>query len=423
MGMLSLLAVITYLDRVCISVAGPRMQDQLHIGPAAWGWVTSVFLLSYGVFEIPSGALGDRIGPRKVLTRIVLWWSAFTSLTGAVSNFYVLLATRFCFGAGEAGAFPNASTVIARWMPALKRGRACGTIMLSSQLGGAIAPLLVVPIQAHYGWRASFFCFGVLGLIWAAVWYAWFRDSPAEKPEVSQAERDEIGPAAPRMHHHVEWGIPLRSGNLWLLMALTGCYCYPLYFFQSWLPTYMVKGRGYAESDLWLSALPFVVGACGNGLGGVASDALVRRFGLKAGRRIAGITGLGSAAVFMAAAILTGSRGAALVFLSLVYGGITFQQTSVFAVCLDIGRRRAGTVTGFMNTAAQAGGWVSTVSFGYLVERLGSYDLPLIPMVALLAVGALLWLRFDPARQLFVGSEAGTEVPVAGAVSPAPAES
>lgn len=230
MGLLSLLSIVTYLDRVCIAVAGPRMQDQLHIGPAAWGWVTGVFFLSYGAFEIPSGSLGDRIGARKVLTRIVLWWSAFTSLTGAVSNFYVLLLTRFCFGAGEAGAFPNGSTVIARWIPAVKRGRACGVFNLSSQLGGALAPLLVVPIQAHYGWRASFFCFGFLGLIWAALWYSRFRDSPTEKAGVSQAEKDEIGPAAPGAHQYMEWGVPLRSGNLWRLMALTACYCYPLFF-------------------------------------------------------------------------------------------------------------------------------------------------------------------------------------------------
>lgn len=423
MGLLSLLAVITYLDRVCISVAGPRMQDQLHIGPAAWGWVTSVFFLSYGAFEIPSGVLGDRIGARKVLTRIVLWWSAFTSLTGAVSNFYVLLLTRFCFGVGEAGVFPNASTVISRWIPPATRGRAFGVFNLSSQLGGMIAPLLVVPIQARYGWRASFFCFGFLGVIWAAVWYAWFRDFPSEKSAVKQAERVEISLWVPRPHRGTEWGVPLRSGNLWILMTLTACYACPYFFFQNWLPTYLVKGRGYTEKDLWLSALPFVVGACGNLLGGVASDGLVRKLGLEAGRRTAGVIGLGSAALFMTAAILVTGRGAAVVFLSLVYGGITFQQPSVFAACLDIGRRSAGTVTGFMNTAAQAGGWVSTVSFGYLVERLGSYSLPLIPMVVLLATGALLWLRFDPGRQLFVEQRASTDVPIVGAVAPAPAES
>jgi MFS transporter, ACS family, glucarate transporter len=401
MGLLSLLSVITYLDRVCISVAGPRMQDELHISPSSWGWVTSVFFISYGAFEIPSGALGDRIGARRVLTRIVLWWSAFTALTGAVSNYYALLLVRFCFGAGEAGAFPNASTVIARWIPAEKRGRAWGVFNLSSQMGGAAAPLLVVPFQVRYGWRTSFFVFGSVGLIWAAIWYARFRDSPAEEPGMTQAERDEIGPLLPRVSHSVDWSLLLRSRNLWMLMALTCCFACTYFFFQSWFPTYLVKGLGFQEKDLWLSALPFAIGICGNWLGGTVGDVLVRRFGLTAGRRIAGIAGLGGGAVFMAAAILANSRMATVIFLSLVYFAITFHQISAFSSCLDIGRRRAGTVTGFVNTAAQVGGWTSSISFGYLVERLGSYNLPLIPLVVLLATGALLWLRFDPTQELF----------------------
>ncbi len=156
LGLLCLLMVITYLDRVCISVAGPRMQEALNIGPLGWGWVTGVFTLAYAIFEIPSGALGDRIGPRRVLTRIVLWWSGFTSLTGLVTGYYPLLLTRFFFGMGEAGAFPNASIAVARWFPVHERGRAFGFALTASQLGGAIAPLLVVPIQVHYGWRATY---------------------------------------------------------------------------------------------------------------------------------------------------------------------------------------------------------------------------------------------------------------------------
>src|SRR4029453_4378503 len=187
LGLLSLLSVITYLDRVCIAVAGPRMQDSLHISPQAWGWVTGVFFLSYGMFEIPTGALGDRIGPRRVLTRIVLWWSAFTTLTGTVSTYGLLLIVRFCFGMGEAGAYPNAATVIARWIPPDRRARAGGIVWLTAQIGAAGAPLLVVPIQSRYGWRASFFVFGILGVVWAAVWSWWFRDWPREMPGVTPA--------------------------------------------------------------------------------------------------------------------------------------------------------------------------------------------------------------------------------------------
>jgi MFS family permease len=171
LGMLILLFAITYLDRVSISVAGPRMQQDLNIDPVGWGWVTGVFALSYCLFEIPTGALGDRIGARRVLTRIVLWWSAFTSLTGTMSNYYLLLFTRFCFGAGEAGAFPNSAVVVSRWFPRTQRASISGITLMASQIGGAVAPLLVVPIQMRYGWRASFYVFGVLGVIWATVWY------------------------------------------------------------------------------------------------------------------------------------------------------------------------------------------------------------------------------------------------------------
>src|SRR6516162_7585638 len=153
--LLFLLAVVTYLDRVCISVAGPRIQEYLHFGPQQWGWVVGAFALAYAVFEIPGGWMADRFGPRLTLTRIVLWWSAFTALTGTVSSFPGLLMTRFFFGAGEAGAFPNAAASIASWFPLGERGRAFGLLSMAMQTGGALSPLLVVPIQMRYSWRTS----------------------------------------------------------------------------------------------------------------------------------------------------------------------------------------------------------------------------------------------------------------------------
>jgi len=400
LGLLSLLMVITYLDRVCISVAGPRMQEALHIGPVAWGWVTGVFTISYATFEIPTGALGDRIGPRRVLTRVVLWWSAFTTLTGAMTSYYPLLLTRFCFGVGEAGAMPNASIAVARWFPMHERGRAFGIALMASQLGGASAPLLVVPIQGHFGWRASFFVFGVLGVAWSVLWYRWFRDSPAEKPGVSQAEVEETRGLIRKAPHSLPWGVALRSGNLWMVLGVAACYMYTMYFFQSWFHTYLVKARGYSEDDLLLSSLPFLVGACANCCGGFASQMLVRRLGLKWGRRSIGLVGLGSAALFTVAAMLTHQWLLALIFLSLIYGGITFQQPMLFAVCLDIGGEYAGAVAGAANTAAQIASFLSSVAFGYLVDRFGSYDVPFIPMAALLLIGVALWFKVDPTEAL-----------------------
>jgi MFS transporter, ACS family, glucarate transporter len=398
LGMLSLLAVITYLDRVCIAVAGPRMQDELHISPEAWGWVTSVFSLSYSAFEIPTGALGDRVGPRLVLTRIVAWWSAFTALTGAVSNYYVLLLVRFCFGAGEAGAYPNASAVIGRWIPIAKRTRAWGIVWMTSQVGAALSPLLVVPIQVRYGWRAPFFVFGLLGIGWSLAWYVWFRDSPHEKDGVSAAELREIGSTPGLQRHGMPWATALRIPALWRIAAIGVCYVYALGFFQSWLQTYLVRGRGFTEAALVLSSLTYVVGATANGLAG---DWMVKRHGLRNGRRWLGVAGLSAAALLLTAAILAPSGNLALVFLSCAYGGILFQQPSLCALCLDVGRRNAGAVFGFMNTAANAASALSAVVFGYLVGYFGNYNAPFLPMVALLALGALLWLQVDPTRELF----------------------
>jgi ACS family glucarate transporter-like MFS transporter len=407
LGLLSLLLVITYLDRVCISVAGPRIQEALHIGPAAWGWVTGVFTLSYAAFEIPSGALGDRIGARRVLTRIVLWWSAFTSLTGLVTGYYPLLLTRFLFGMGEAGAYPNAAVVVARWFPVQERGRAFGITLMAAQLGGAFAPLLVVPIQVHFGWRASFYVFGILGVIWSGFWYLWFRDSPAEKTGVTQAELNETRGTLAKAHQTLPWGIALRSGNFWTTMAVAFCYVYTFYFFQSWFHTYLVRARGYSENDLLLSSLPFFVAAFANCAGGVVSNALVKKVGLKWGRCSIGAVGLGIAGLCTVAVLFTRSQLGAMILLSLIYAGITFQQPIMFAVCLDIGGAYAGAMVGAMNTAAQIGSFLSSLAFGYLVAHTGSYNVPFIPMAALLLIGAWLWIKVDPTEQLARASGSG----------------
>lgn len=399
-GFLVLLFAITYIDRVCISVAGPRIQEELGIDPVGWGWVTAMFALSYCIFEIPTGALGDRLGPRRVLTRIVLWWSAFTALTGAVSSYPVLLVTRFLFGAGEAGAFPNASIVVSRWFPATQRASMCGVMLMASQVGGGIAPLLIVPIQIRYGWRAAFFIFGSVGVLWAAAWYWWFRDSPSEKPGVSREELMEVETAASGAHHAFPWRVALRSDSVLALLGAAFCYIYVYTFFQTWFHTFLVRGRGFSEGGLMLSALPYVLAAGANVAGGAASDALVRRLGRTWGRRSLGIFGLGSACLFTIAALLTDSPILTLLLLSLVYASITFQQSGVFGACLDMGQRHAGSIVGLMNTSAQVGGLVSSIAYGYLVSRFQSYDAPFVPMAIVLFIGALLWCRIDAAKEV-----------------------
>jgi sugar phosphate permease len=296
--------------------------------------------------------------------------------------------------------------VVSRWFAPTQRASISGITLMASQIGGAIAPLLVVPIQIRYGWRASFYLFGVLGAIWATVWYTWFRDSPAEKLGISAEELKE-NPGLQASPHGFPWRTALRSQSVLALLVTAFCYIYAYNFFQTWFHTFLVKGRGFSEGSLVLSALPYMVAACANLTGGAASDAMVRRFGSKWGRRVTGIAGLGCAGLFTLATALTRQRVLTVVLLSLVYGAITFQQSGVFGVCLDIGRKHAGAVVGLMNTSSQVGGLLSSVAYGYIVSRFGSYDAPFVPMAALLFLGALLWLKVDASEDLSADRVAG----------------
>ena len=398
--LLGVVAVITYLDRVCIAVAGPRMQHDLSLSPSDWGWVVGIFAFAYAVFEIPTGSLADRYGSRSVLTRIVLWWSVFTSLTGLASNFWVLLGIRFLFGAGEAGALPNFSRSIANWFPVARRARALGIVIMMTQLGGALSPLLVIPIQQRYGWRVSFYLFGVLGALWAMAWFRWYRDNPADLDGISREELAELAPPAPSEHRSLSWSLALHSANFWFYMLQGFCYYYAAYFFLSWLQTYLVKSRDFAEKQLLLSALPFIFAAAGKFLGGFSSDSFVRKLGLRKGRSLAGALGATIGAVGMAVAILVRNPYVSLGFLSLAYGGIGFIQPTAFAVSIDIAPRHTGSVAGAMNTACQAGGFISSIAFGYLVKLTGSYTIPMTTMVIAFAISALAWLQIDATQPL-----------------------
>jgi sugar phosphate permease len=401
LGLLFFLSIITYIDRVCISVAGPRMQEELGLTPEKWGWVVGAFTISYALFEIPSGALADRTGARRVLTRIVLWWSTFTSLTGAVSNFWALLATRFAFGAGEAGAYPGATSAISRWFPTHSRARASGTVWMASRLGGALSPLLVVPIQQAYGWRMSFYVFGVVGFIWCVAWYVWYRDRPELKAGVTEEEIAEVGAPRGEQHHGLPWNIALKSRNFWTILLMYHTYCWGSYFYLSWLHTFLVKGRGLSENEMRdLSWLPFIAGAIGNMVGGTTSDMLVKRIGIVKGRRVVGSLGLFLSAVFMLATALTAGKVSAVVFLSLGYFSMDCMLPVAWATCLDVGRKYAGAVSGSMNMAGQLGSFMSSVAFGYMVGYFGDYNLPLIPFSASLALSAFLFTRIRPDEEL-----------------------
>jgi MFS family permease len=402
--LLVLVSVITFLDRLAISVAGPQMQRELGIAPERWGWVLGAFILAYGLFEVPTGALGDRVGRRKVLTRVVVWWSFFTALTGCASGFLTLLATRFLFGVGEAGAYPNIAGSIARWFPPGERARAQGFVWAASRAGGALAPLIVLPIKEAFGWRAPFWIFGAVGLAWAALWSWWYRDEPAEQPGITAEELREIGDGPGAGGHPssaIPWALLLRGRQLWLIVGMYACYAWGSWFYFSWLHTYLVAGRGFSETEMGVfSALPFVLGALANIAGGFLSDHMVRRFGLRNGRRLVGAACLSASALLLVAAASTHGRMAAALFLALGLGVMDLMLPSAWALCLDVAGPYAGAVTGAMNMSGQFGGFLCTVLFGNVVKWTGSYHAPLLPIATMLLISAFLFSRIDPTRPL-----------------------
>jgi MFS family permease len=402
LGLLVLLSVVTYMDRVCISVAAPRIREEFGISPEHWGFVLGAFTLAYGAFEIPSGACGDRFGERRMLTRIVVWWSAFTVLTGLASGFAVLVVTRFLFGVGEAGAYPNAAGSIRRWFPMAERARAQGFVWGASRVGGALTPIVVVPLMLALGWRTVFFLFGAVGLVWAIVWWAWYGDRPAEHAAVTSAELAEIDCGRQSADQvAVPWGMLFRNPQMWLIMAMYACYACGPTFFIAHLPDYLIEGRGLSEKQMArFAGLPFVAGAIGNLVGGYISDRWSERYGKRFGRGILGAACLALAALLLGAAAIVSDPFATAAILTVAFGVLDCMLPCAWALCLDIGGSRAGAVSGAMNSAGQAGGFLCNVLFGYLIAWYGDYSVPLLVIAFMVMASSVLFLMIDPTRPL-----------------------
>jgi ACS family glucarate transporter-like MFS transporter len=412
-----LLSIITYLDRVAISTAAPAIRDELHLTAVQMGWVFSAFTLAYAAFEIPSGWLGDVFGPRKVLTRIVLWWSFFTMATGLAWNYPSLLSARFLFGAGEAGAFPNISRSFAAWFPLRERGNAHGVIFMGTRLGGALAPPMVVLLMTRMGWRETFFVFGAIGLVWCVFWWRWFRDDPATHPAVNADELETIrsGLGSSAIGRQFAWR-ELLSGNLLLICLMYFCMAYTLYFNLTWLPTYLREARGFTLQQAGvISGVILLSGAIGTYIGGRLTDHLVKTRGLRVGRSLGVVTLPLSAALLVTAAFTSNSITSAI-FLALTLGVGDLCVSSCWSICHDVGGERAGTVTGAMNTFGNIGGAISPLVVGYAVQWYNSWTVPFYITAGVYVAGGLLTLLINPNKQLM--KPRATDVRMAPAMAP-----
>jgi len=404
LGLVFALAVITYLDRLCISAAMPQMAAEFNLTPDQKGWIFSAFTFAYAAFEIPSGWLGDRFSARMALTRIVLWWSAFTMLTGAAFGFWSLLIIRFLFGAGEAGAFPNIARAVSRWFPEREQGRAMSVSFVGLAAGSTMTAPVVLTLLQLQSWRLVFVEFGIIGALWCVAWRRWFRDLPEEHPAVNEAELKLI--RAGRKDQELEesqripWKTLLTSANLAFICLMYFAYGYGLYFYITWLPTYLLEARGFSVgSTKWLAAAPWMVSAPAFWIGGWTTDWLARRTGnLKLARCGIGVFGYAASAVTLfAVARVEGNRTAALL-LALALGFQTFTIGPAWAVCLDVGRKYAGIVTGCMNTVGNIGGAIAPLVVGYAVKSWRSWTLPFYIMAAMFVFGVVMWLLLDPRK-------------------------
>ena len=398
------LAAITYLDRVCISITAPDMMRDLKLSRVEMSFVFSAFTLAYGLFEIPTGWWGDKVGTRRVLTRIVLWWSAFTMMTGAAFSYASLLVVRFLFGIGEAGAWPNVARTFSRWFPIKERGTAQGTFFMGAHLAGGLTPLLVTALLVHFHWRALFVIFGSVGFVWAVVWFRWFRDEPADHPAVNGDELAyiEAGRQASGSHHmgRTQWKALLANRSVLGLCGMYFTQTYGFYFYITWLPTYLEATRGFSAVSLGIVAgLPLTLSVLADLLGGLTTDRLTARFGLRIGRASVGGGSLAAAGVFMILGTLCPQPILAVVLISLAGAASNFLLGAAWSTCIELGGDHTGVVGAAMNTSGQVGGVLSPIVVGVMVQHFANWNAPLYITGVLYLLGAICWLWIDPARR------------------------
>lgn len=402
-GATFLLAVLLYVDRICISTAKDGLTLDLGLTDKQFGWVLSAFALGYALFQTPSGWLADRFGPRRVLTSVVALWSLFTGLTGWVTGYISMLVVRFLFGAGEAGGFPCMARAIYSWVPMKERGQVTGINFSGGRIGGALALVLIPWMIQAMGWRNMFHVLMLVGGVWALAWYAWFRDDPAQHPRISPDELNYIlaHRQEGRLESRLSAGLLLRSGNMWLAMTQYFCSNFTFFFMLSWLFPYLKKTYNLDPVTAgWYSASTFIAGACGNVVSGRVIDLIYRAGKWRLSRQLPAIIGFALAAVGVIIAAQMDTVGLAVFWLSVAVFGADMTLAPSWAFCTDIGRQHSGAVSGTMNMAGNLGSFVTTLAFPYLLDWTRTHVTFFYIAAALNIMAAFLWLAVKPEQPL-----------------------
>jgi sugar phosphate permease len=414
------LAVLTYVQRQGFVAGTPYIKNDLQLADSQMGDLASIWLVAYGLFQVPGGLLGDRFGARLLLTMLVLGWSLLVGLVALTATlppggwlvFACLVVLRFLFGGLQAGGFPVLARVIADWMPPPQRGSAQGTVWTSSRLGGALAPLLVVWLikDVFHGWTVPLWLLAGLGLCWCALFWPWFRNRPEEMAQVNFAERAFITadrPVSPPAKGPIPWVSFLCSRNVWALCLMYGFVGFGGNFITNLLNIYLKHHRHLSDqTTAWLSGLPLACGVVSCVMGGAFSDWLIRRTGSrKWGRRLVGSTTLALAGL----ACLLPIRAEGVWLLAIAVGAWMFFNDGMlgpaWASCADVGERYAGTLSGAMNMTGAFLGAAGMALAGRLLDR-HAYTLMFVVFAYSYGLAALCWLVVDVTKPLVPRGEA-----------------
>jgi len=398
--LISLMYLICYMDRSNITVAQVEIAKQFGLSRTAMAVVFSAFTWAYAIGQIPAGFLGDRLGPKKVLLVIMPWWGIAAAMTGGAFGIGSLFTARFLLGLGEAGAFPVASRGMQLWFPRAERGRIQGITHFFSRFAVAITPFVAASIMLAFGWRAIFYTFGSLGIIWSIAFYLYYRNLPEEHRGVNAAELAEIRGRNPdgsikqvaTARPVIPWKAIFSSANMWAIAAAYGCFFYGTYFFLSWYPTYLREYRHMTLQALGLiGSLPLFAGMAGDVVGGALTDVLFRRTGnAKFARRIVAAPAMMISGLFLIPAATTQSTWTSVLCLAASFFFLEWVIGPAWAVPMDVGGQFSGTVTGVMNMAGALGASLTPLVFGYFIQR-GSWVTPFFVTTGVMALGTLIW--------------------------------
>lgn len=398
-------SVVTYIDRVNISVTARQMMPAFGLTQQEMGWIFSSFVVGYALFQLPGGWLADRWGARAVLTGALVWWSVCSALTAVVAVSPVadmfgivgaLALVRFALGLGEAVALPSFNRAVANWMPTNARGLGIGIAIGGIGLGTAITPPVAAWVMVNWRWQTVFYLSAALGLLMGILWWALARDRPEEHP---WAHSSSLSPASQRPDGASVFHMGLlRNQTLWWLVLSYSCLGYVAYVYLSWFYLYLVNERGFdmLRGGIYASA-PFWAMLIGCPLGGWVTDRLAVSYGVTRGRLMAGMSGMACAGCAIVVGAFAESALTAVGCLSLGAGCLYFAVGAYWASTSDLSRTHAGALSGLMNTGANLGGALSPTLTPWMAAQWG-WPMALAAAGAVAFVGAVLWVKIDVAR-------------------------